>query len=751
MRNVKRFACLFLCLALALSVLLPVAAYAEGETDATKTVTVTYKTSTGIQKGSRERVKVPADATVVPITSLKNVPAGFQVVGTVSIRGTFATATVEPIPAEPENVRYTVNFVCGGETVKSVPGVVSLENHTFTVNDVAKLMPEGYTYVSISTDNNAFVVTVNVELSVKPTTKTLVVKYFTSTDMYLGQENVTVAIDAETVTADALKAVPAGFAITRIGDKAIGGSVKVVVDPVKQPEISTNKCITVYYVNGSELVAIGAVEVPLAQKTVSTTELTDVPEGYKLVTSGTMVIDLSDTVTVEVAPKLATKILIVKYYTSTDMYLGQENVTVAMDAKTVTVDALKKVPAGYAITKIGDKAIGGSVKVVVDPVKQPEISTNKCITVYYVNGSELVAIGAVEVPLAQKTVSTTELTDVPENYNLVTSGTMVIDLSDTVTVEVTPKLATKILIVKYFTSTDMYMGQENVTVAMNAETVTADALKAVPAGYAITKIGDKAIGGSVKVVIDPIKQPETSTDKCITVYYMSGSELIAIGAVKVPLAQKTVSTTELTDIPENYNLVTSGTMVIDLSDTVTVEVTPKPTTKKVTIIFRDADSNKVGEAFKDVAVDATTIPLDEMIAPEGYELVRAGEITRDNHLYVLVNALKAASEKCVRVYYMHGNELVAIGAVKVPTEQMTVSTTELVDVPYGYHLITNGTMVIDQSDCVTVEIAPNVVDPNKDDVPKTGDESQVILLATMATASIAAAAAMISLKKKSEI
>ena len=615
MRNVKRFACLFLCLALALSVLLPVAAYAEGETDATKTVTVTYKTSTGIQKGSRERVKVPADATVVPITSLKNVPAGFQVVGTVSIRGTFATATVEPIPAEPENVRYTVNFVCGGETVKSVPGVVSLENHTFTVNDVAKLMPEGYTYVSISTDNNAFVVTVNVELSVKPTTKTLVVKYFTSTDMYLGQENVTVAIDAETVTADALKAVP----------------------------------------------------------------------------------------------------------------------------------------AGYAITKIGDKAVGGSVKVVVDPVKQPEISTNKCITVYYVNGSELVAIGAVEVPLAQKTVSTTELTDVPENYNLVTSGTMVIDLSDTVTVEVTPKLATKILIVKYFTSTDMYMGQENVTVAMNAETVTADALKAVPAGYAITKIGDKAIGGSVKVVIDPIKQPETSTDKCITVYYMSGSELIAIGAVKVPLAQKTVSTTELTDIPENYNLVTSGTMVIDLSDTVTVEVTPKPTTKKVTIIFRDADSNKVGEAFKDVAVDATTIPLDEMIAPEGYELVRAGEITRDNHLYVLVNALKAASEKCVRVYYMHGNELVAIGAVKVPTEQMTVSTTELVDVPYGYHLITNGTMVIDQSDCVTVEIAPNVVDPNKDDVPKTGDESQVILLATMATASIAAAAAMISLKKKSEI
>ena len=85
-----------------------------------KFVTVTYKTSTGFEKG-RERVSVDKNATVVNQSELKNIPEGFRVVSISKINGRFVTVTVEPIPETKDvKVNYVYNNVKIGEEIVSV-------------------------------------------------------------------------------------------------------------------------------------------------------------------------------------------------------------------------------------------------------------------------------------------------------------------------------------------------------------------------------------------------------------------------------------------------------------------------------------------------------------------------------------------------------------------------------------------------------------------------------------------------------
>ena len=221
----------------------------------TKTVAVTYKTSTGVQVGLVERVTVAADAEEIDVADLKKIPEGYRVVGKVEIDEKYATATVEAIPAEdPYATRdVTVEFVCGEEEFEDfiVTGVMKSINTLYTnIVDI----PEGYEaveeFVPIKSDNTA-VVTLK-KLEAVPTTKLITVTYKTSTGVQVGLvERVTVAADATEIPVADLKKIPEGYRV--VGKVEIDKQfATATVEAIPTEDPYATRDVTVEFVCGDE-------------------------------------------------------------------------------------------------------------------------------------------------------------------------------------------------------------------------------------------------------------------------------------------------------------------------------------------------------------------------------------------------------------------------------------------------------------------------------------------------------------------
>ena len=125
----------------------------KAENATTKLITVKYKTSTGIDKGS-ENIKVVKGTTEIPVTALTKIPTGYKVVGSIKVNGRFATAVVEPenlTPDKPETQKrdVVVSFKTADGTVVTTQTLsVSYDKTSLSKDELT--IPEGYEAVNNS-------------------------------------------------------------------------------------------------------------------------------------------------------------------------------------------------------------------------------------------------------------------------------------------------------------------------------------------------------------------------------------------------------------------------------------------------------------------------------------------------------------------------------------------------------------------------------------------------------------------------
>ena len=321
-----------------------------------KDVTVKYKTSTGIDKG-QEGIKVETGTKVVPVESLTKIPDGWHVVGEIKISGRFATAIVEPNPVEPEDptAMVTIKVVCGDTTLKTLNRmVVTTGNHTPA--DLGVAIPDGYSVVAGQSYNvTANTTEIIIKVAAEPAQP---IEYTWSVKLRRNDRPYTTFMNA--------------FTCVEGDDAALTAKVKALV-----PE-------------GHELV-----------------EVTDIDNATHFVTATVK--------KTAVAP--TTKVINVKYETSTGIYKDQETVTVPKDATVVPVELLTKVPEGYQV--VGKVEINGAyAKAIVDPIETevPDDSNSRHIRVTFkMNGTgRTVDIKTFNVPDDQMSLTITA----PEGYKL---------------------------------------------------------------------------------------------------------------------------------------------------------------------------------------------------------------------------------------------------------------------------------------------------------------------------------------------
>ena len=196
----------------------------------------------------------------------------------------------EDIIVEVKNILCDVgvNYYIQAEE-KYVEGRVEVLSDAATVNtDMLTDVPEGYEII------NPGEVQINdgwiyVELQKIVTTKEIGVNYWdTENNVQAGEGKVTVAADAYKVNTSALTDIPEGYELTSVGDIQINdGWIYVEVKKVvTTKEIGVNYYISAEdrYVEGKVIVDKDATEVDLAS-------LTDIPEGYKVISASPAMIN----------------------------------------------------------------------------------------------------------------------------------------------------------------------------------------------------------------------------------------------------------------------------------------------------------------------------------------------------------------------------------------------------------------------------------------------------------------------------
>ena len=354
-----------------------------------KSVLVTYKTSSEMVKGT-ERITVDADALEIRESSLKRVPGGYKVVSISAIEDNAVTAIVEKI-STTKNVK--ANYICNGEKVGEEELTVADDATTVTEDQLT--IPEKYKFVSASNITSRG----TVDVKVKRQTKSIVVKYETSTGMEKGRERIAVDIDATEISESDLE-VPEGLKVVSIS--AIKNKTVVVVVEA----VPTTKDVKAVYVCDGNKIGDEKVTVAADATTVTEGQLT-IPENYKFVSASN--ITSKNIVTVKIARK--TKSVVVKYETSSGMEKFRERIDVDIEATEVS-EADLNVPSGYNVVSIS--AIKNkTVVVVVEEIPTKEIKVN-----YICNGKK---VGSETINIAEDATTVTEdqLT-IPDGYELET-------------------------------------------------------------------------------------------------------------------------------------------------------------------------------------------------------------------------------------------------------------------------------------------------------------------------------------------
>ncbi|HIR14515.1 MAG TPA: sortase B protein-sorting domain-containing protein [Candidatus Choladousia intestinavium] len=548
---------------------------------------------------------------------------------------TTATEEAEEYSAETLNANtgtktvYILYYI-GGEEYGEVSTTVSADTWQLDTSSLPGI-PEGYaaadSVAEITGDSlagyYAYVVLQEKEPEV-PTSQTVGVNYWdVENGVQAGEGEVTVAVGANNVNTSALTDVPAGFELVTTGDIPInGGWIWVEVRPAAQP---TSQTVGVNYWDVENNVQAGEGEVTVASdaNNVNTSALTDIPDGYELVSTGDIAI-YDKWIWVEVRP-VTTKEIGVNYWNiESNEQVTEGKVTVDINANNVNTSQLTDIPAGYELVNVGDIQINdGWIWVELRPLsKTIEIGVNY----WDIEKNEQVTEGKVTVAADAYNVNTSQLTDIPAGYELVNVGDIQIN-DGWIWVELRPVAKTKSIGVNYFSFEEYKtIAESTVEVEKDAIHVNTSLLKDVPEGYELVVTGDLLICDGW--IFAEVRKIDTKT--VAVEYYIEAEDRTISGkAVEVEYDANNVNTSLLTDIPAGYELVWTGDLQIEEAEDGTLFVKAELRAKKMDVYFVIEDTNmgsftlnarSAMVSFTDLeAVSGKTYEIPGVQAAEGYK------------------------------------------------------------------------------------------------------------------------------------
>ena len=314
-----------------------------------------------------EQVEVPADATSINTSLLKNVPAGYETSqqGDLPLNGSeYINVDVRKKTTKTIYVSYIdeetkMPFANGIEQVE-----VATDATTFSTS-LLKNVPEGYELCETGDvyfgDND----TPNVEVRKKAVEKkTINVTYYyvdeKGENISCGTDSIKLDASATTFNTSALKNVPEGYELCETGDHYFGENDAANIEVRKKA--AEKKIIYVSYIDEETKMpfanGIEQVEVAASATTFNTSALKNVPEGYELCETGDHYFGENDTINIEVRKKAAQTRTVYVHYIDAETKIPFENaiekIEIPADEIHVNTNDLKEIPAGYEPVVTGD-------------------------------------------------------------------------------------------------------------------------------------------------------------------------------------------------------------------------------------------------------------------------------------------------------------------------------------------------------------------------------------------------------------
>ncbi len=234
--------------------------------------------------------------------------------------------------------------------------------------------------------------------------------------------------------------------------------------------------------------------------------------------------------------------------------------------------------------------------------------------------------------------------------------------SVTVGVVVYAETRTQEVAVDYVDQNGNVLGRSTAVVDEGAYNINSSAFTDVPEGYELVNAGDYRIGCGVVVEL------RSATTKVIGVNYWDeeNGKQAGEGEVTVDADAWNVNSSELTDIPEGYELTVVGDFAIN-DGWIFVSVRPVATTKTVGVNYWDVENGKqVCEGEVTVDADATNVNTSALTdIPEGYELVSVGDISiNDGWIYVEVRPVVTTQTVGVNYWDVENSKQAGEGEVR---------------------------------------------------------------------------------------
>ena len=305
-----------------------------------------------------------------------------------------------------------------------------------------------------------------------------------------------------------------------------------------------------------------------------------------------------------------------------------------------------------------------------------------------------------EVPADATSVNASSLT-APEGYEILSNGNLAIN-DVYVWVNVRKKAVKTVKINYYSEEEDKQIAEVKMEVPADTASINTSKLTA-PEGYEVVLGGDLAINdGYVYVAVRKV-----ATTKTVKINYYSEEEDKQIAEVELTVDKDatSVNTSKLT-APEGYELVLAGDLAIN-DGYVYAAVRKVATTKTVKINYYSEEEDKqIAEVELTVDKDATSVNTSKLTAPEGYELVLAGDLAiNDGYVYAAVR--KAVTTKGITVVYQDRKGNVIKTAPMTVDKDATYINTGKLTAPDGYTIAITGDITISKNNKVYITVDQN--------------------------------------------
>ena len=448
----------------------------------------------------------------------------------------------------------------------------------------------------------------------------------------------------------------------------------------------------------------GKVSVAVDANNVNTSALTDVPEGYELVSTGDVAIN-DGWIFVEVRPvaQSVTKEIGVNYWdVENNAQAGEGKVTVTADANNVNTSALTDVPEGYELVSTGDVAINdGWIFVEVRPVAQ---ATGTIINVVF-NDEAGNNLGGGDFTVDKDGDGIFNLSEIkaPVGYTLNLKGDQfVTDYAGKTTIlQVTKVNKGTIVNVVFEDRQGNNLGGGDYLVDLDGDGVANYSELSLPVGYKLIETGDFFVkeGNSYKVILDKVESSIIHV-----VFKSEGGKILGGGDFFVdPDGDGVANYSELT-LPEGYELIETGDFFVDTEKTYEITLNKEIEGTIINVVYVDEEGNNLGGGDFFVDKDDDGIAnYSELDLPEGYELVQTGDFFVNAGESYTIELRKIQEGTIINVVFEdeNGNNLGG-GDYLVDADGDGIANYSELELPVGYELIETGDFFVKDGEHYTI-------------------------------------------------